>query len=42
MRRGLRDPVPFLVGVGSGFVGRTPRLRMYCDYLAPACSKQAG
>jgi hypothetical protein len=40
--RVLRDPVPILEPTATGFVRRTPPLRMDCDYLAMAWSKQAG
>ncbi|ANZ28494.1 hypothetical protein A4U64_26755 (plasmid) [Rhodococcus sp. WB1] len=40
--RVLRNPVPILERVGPSFVRRTPPLRMDCDYLATAWSKEAG
>jgi hypothetical protein len=40
--RVLRDPVPIVEPTATGFVRRTPPLRMDCDYLATAWSKQAG
>lgn len=40
--RVLRDPVPIVELTPTGFVRRTPPLRMDCDYIATAWSKQAG
>ena len=40
--RVLRDPVPIMELVGGGYVRRTPPLRVDCDYLVTAWSKQAG
>lgn len=38
--RVLRDPVPILDWVGNAFVRRTPPLRIDCDYLVTAWSKE--
>lgn len=38
--RVLRDPVPIVERVGAGFVRRTPPLRVDCDYLVTAWSKE--
>lgn len=38
--RVLRDPVPIMERVGAGFVRRTPPLRVDCDYLVTAWSKE--
>jgi hypothetical protein len=40
--RVLRDPVPIVELVGGSFRRRTPPLRMDCDYLVTAWSKEAG
>jgi hypothetical protein len=40
--RVLRDPVPIIEPTPAGFVRRTPPLRIDCEYLATAWSKQAG
>jgi len=40
--RVLRDPVPVVELVGGSYVRHTPPLRVDCDYLVTAWSKEAG